>query len=39
MHIINDFDVREFQSINSACTDFLESVPGANGRWNPTVRS
>ena len=29
----------EVQSINSACMDFLESVPGANGRWNPTVRS
>ena len=29
----------EVQSINSARTDFLESVPGANGRWNPTVRS
>ena len=26
------------QSINFACTDFLESVLGANGRWNPTVR-
>ena len=25
------------QSINYVCTDFLESVFGANGRWNPTV--
>ena len=27
------------QSINFACTDFLEFVLCANGRWNPTVRS
>ena len=27
------------QSVNFACTDFLKSVFGANGRWNPAVRS
>ena len=26
------------QPINFACTDFLESVLAANGRWNPIVR-
>ena len=38
MRINNEFDVSG-KSINFACMDFLESVFGANGRWNPTVRS